>query len=118
VIPAAPLHLAVLTVSCLPVSSHCRATPRAARPVCSSLAALSPVLPSLRDSLRSAPPPSGTRHEQKEEPPAAHPQGGAIDLTGLSREALETYAHIVAEQDQLLTTLAEAIPETKPTQPA
>jgi hypothetical protein len=45
-----------------------------------------------------------------------------MDLTGLSREALETYAHhleaIVAEQDQLLTTLAEAIPETKSTEPA
>ena len=41
-----------------------------------------------------------------------------MDLTGLSREALETYAHnleaILADQDQLLTTLAE----TEPTQPA
>jgi uncharacterized coiled-coil protein SlyX len=39
-----------------------------------------------------------------------------MDLTHLSREALEEYAHnleaIVADQDQLLTTLAEAIPET------
>jgi hypothetical protein len=45
-----------------------------------------------------------------------------MDLTGLSREALETYAHnleaILAEQDQLLTTLGEAIPETEPTEPA
>jgi hypothetical protein len=45
-----------------------------------------------------------------------------MDLTGLSREALETYAHnleaIVAEQDQLLTILAEAIPETEPIEPA
>jgi hypothetical protein len=45
-----------------------------------------------------------------------------MDLTGLSREALETYAHnleaIVAERDQLLTILAEAIPQTEPTEPA
>jgi hypothetical protein len=41
-----------------------------------------------------------------------------MDLTSLSREALEEYAHnleaIVADQDELLTTLAEAIPETHP----
>jgi hypothetical protein len=44
-----------------------------------------------------------------------------MDLTGLSREALETYAHnleaIVAEHDQLLTTLAEAIPRPGPPSP-
>jgi len=42
-----------------------------------------------------------------------------MDLTRLSREALETYAHnleaIAAEQDELLTAPAEAIPETEPT---
>ncbi len=45
-----------------------------------------------------------------------------MDLTRLSREALETYAHnleaIVAEQDRLLTILGEAIPETEPAEPA
>jgi hypothetical protein len=39
-----------------------------------------------------------------------------MDLTRLSREALEEYAHnleaIVADEDQLLTILGEAIPET------
>jgi hypothetical protein len=43
-----------------------------------------------------------------------------MDLTSLSREALEEYAHnleaIVADQDELLTILAEAIPETEPTE--
>jgi hypothetical protein len=38
------------------------ATPAPARPVRSSLAALSPVLPSLRDGLRPAFPGPGTRH--------------------------------------------------------
>jgi hypothetical protein len=44
-----------------------------------------------------------------------------MDLSGLSREALEEYAHnleaIVAEQDRLLTILGEAIPENEPTEP-
>jgi hypothetical protein len=40
-----------------------------------------------------------------------------MDLTGLSREAVEEYAHCleaqVEELDKLLTTLGEAIPETE-----
>jgi hypothetical protein len=44
-----------------------------------------------------------------------------MDLTGLSPEALETYAHnleaILAEQDQLLTTPGEAIPRPNPPSP-
>jgi hypothetical protein len=62
----------------------------------------------------------GVPGRQGKDTQAGQLQGGAMDLTRLSREALEEYAHnleaIVAEQDQLLTTLAEAIPETEPTQ--
>jgi hypothetical protein len=43
-----------------------------------------------------------------------------MDLTSLSHEALEEYVHnleaIAAEQDELLTILAEAIP--RPTSPS
>jgi hypothetical protein len=43
-----------------------------------------------------------------------------MDLTSLSREALEEHAHnleaIVADRDELLTILGEAIPETEATE--